>query len=388
MNDHADGRLRWPGTSRSSEPGGRPDCAQSGWELWNLRALWPDAALEDLADFHDRRQKILAREREALVGLWTGDRGFLAPGHGFFRDNPALRTGITVSLHLGPFWLLPDPFLAAGSRPLILSNPRGRDWWRRAGEPWLRRQGYREGPRFVCPDERGFARRIVQAVRDDRPVLIYIDGQPTGDRAGHRTGRCLDYPLPGRMIRVRTGLARLVCRLGCPVHQVVLRWQEGRDPVWTRGDTRRWNRGDDPQAVARYLYGWGFGEILQDPSQWHGWSMLRSSYRCFKVPGLSRQELPRGLRRDFHKAFLTSLRRSPQTVKLILTAECAVWPPDVLADLQGDRFYPAEGLADADLEPLRRRPRTLADLIALHGKAWVRFHGLRLCLLGLARLGG
>ena len=373
---------------RSSEPGGRQTFGQAGWELWNLRALWPDAGPEDLADFHRRRGKILAREREALVRLWSGDRGFLAPGHGFFRDNPELRAGVTVSLHVGPYWMLPEPYLAAGCRPLILSNPQARASWRKVCEHWLGKRGYTASPQFVCPDERGFVRHIVHAVRSGRPVLIYIDGHPTGSRADHRISRCLNYPLPGRMIRVRTGLARLVCRLGCPVHPVVLRWRKGRDPVWTRADSRSWKRSHDPQKVVRYLYGWGFGEILQDPTQWHGWSMLRSSYRCFGTPGLSRQEMPQGLRQDFHKAFLTSLRRSPGTVKLILTAECAVWPPDVLADLQGDRFYPAEGLTDTDLEPLRARPRTLADLVALHGQAWVQFHGLRLCLLGLARLGG
>jgi len=30
----------------------------------------------------------------------------------------------------------------------------------------------------------------------------------------------------------------------------------------------------------------------------------------------------------------------------------------------------------------------LQRLCQVHGRAWVEFHGLRLCLLGLARLGG
>ena len=42
----------------------------------------------------------------------------------------------------------------------------------------------------------------------------------------------------------------------------------------------------------------------------------------------------------------------------------------------------------SDLETLREGRPTLADLCTRHGESWVRFHGLRLCLLGMARLGG
>ena len=94
------------------------------------------------------------------------------------------------------------------------------------------------------------------------------------------------------------------------------------------------------------------------------------------------------MRHDFQQAYDICLERSPETVKLILEKKVEVWPGDVLADLTEDRFYPAAGLRDEDLEPLREGRPTLAALNAYHGQAWVRFHGLRLCLLGMARLGG
>ena len=98
--------------------------------------------------------------------------------------------------------------------------------------------------------------------------------------------------------------------------------------------------------------------------------------------------MPEGLRSDFQRSYAACLERSPDTVRLILEKAVEVWPGDVLADLSEDRFYPAAGLSDQDLEPLRRDHPTLAELIAYHGESWVRFHGLRLCLLGMARLGG
>ena len=70
------------------------------------------------------------------------------------------------------------------------------------------------------------------------------------------------------------------------------------------------------------------------------------------------------------------------------TMEGEILDRGVLVDLEDDRFYDARGLRDEDLAPLRTGQPTLSDLTEVHGEAWVRFHGLRLCLLGLARLCG
>jgi hypothetical protein len=75
-------------------------------------------------------------------------------------------------------------------------------------------------------------------------------------------------------------------------------------------------------------------------------------------------------------------------VRLILTKEVQVWPGDILVDLTGDRFFSAEGLTETALAYVRDGDLTLAELGARWGRPWVQFHALRLCLLGVARLGG
>ena len=47
-----------------------------------------NAGREDLLEIRRRQEEVLAREREALAGLWTGDRGILAPGHSLLEQNP------------------------------------------------------------------------------------------------------------------------------------------------------------------------------------------------------------------------------------------------------------------------------------------------------------
>ena len=116
--------------------------------------------------------------------------------------------------------------------------------------------------------------------------------------------------------------------------------------------------------------------------------MLRTSSSCFRSAVVDPAGVPTGLREDFQRAFFTCLERSPETVRLVLESDVEVWAGDILADLSRDRFYPASGLQDGDLDPLRDGEPTLAELEEHHGRAWVTFHGLRLCLLGMARLGG
>jgi len=98
--------------------------------------------------------------------------------------------------------------------------------------------------------------------------------------------------------------------------------------------------------------------------------------------------VPRELQRDFSRAFEICLDRARDTVRLGLDRAVEVWPGGVLVDLTERRFHDAAGLSDADLQPLREGRPTLAELVDHHGEAWVRCHGLRLCLLGMARLSG
>ena len=387
------GRLSRSGTSRSSGPDGRPGrggelrAAELVWDLWNLRALFPAAATEDLERILRQREQGLAGEREALAGLWAGDQVILSPGRSFLASHPELRTGIIVSLHQGPYQLLAEPWLAAGCDPVILINAAAEAEFAAASARLGARLRHRGKVSFLAVGPQGTVKQAVRAVRDGRPVLVYLDGN-NGERGMARTReQGLRYQLPGREIRVRTGLARLACCLESPVHPVSLHWQDGA-VVWARETMLRPRRGDDPQALTRLLFDWLFSQVLRRPEQWHHWAMLKEASACFATTGLDEPRVPQGLREDFRRAFDACFTRAPTTVRLVLEKEVEVWPGDVLADLTEDRFYPAAGLGDADLDPLRTRSPTLAEIAALHGEAWVRFHGLRLCLLGMARLGG
>ncbi|PJA75390.1 hypothetical protein CO151_06495 [bacterium CG_4_9_14_3_um_filter_65_15] len=358
------------------------------FELWNLRAVLPDAQQDDLLRIKARQDQDLAREREALAGLWSGNRDILVPGHRFFADHPELAQGITVSLHLGPYQLLAEPYLAAGLEPVIVLNEDARRSFQPQAENLCRRLGHSGHIEWASLGRRGFVRTMITALRRNKPVLVYLDGNTgtAGMRATRDQG--MRYHLPGRAIRVRTGLARLACRLECPVHRVALYWDERGDLRWETEPTMRWSRHDDPGTVTRYLYDWCFTHIMRRPEQWRYWAMLRTASSCFRSAILDPAGVPAGLREDFQRAFGTCMEQSPGTVHLVLESDVEVWAGDVLVDLSRDRFYPASGLQDSDLDPLRDGQPTLADLASHHGRAWVDFHGLRLCLLGMARLGG
>ncbi len=209
MKSPGDLRLSRSGSSRRSGPGRRADWTQADvtWELWNLWALQPDASREDLLEIKRRQELVLAREREALAGLWTGDRDILAPGHGFLEQNPELAAGVTVSMHLGPYQLLAEPFLAAGLEPVILLNSRAMKSFKPGTEALVKHLGHRTSIEWAPVGGNRFVRQLIKAVRAGRPVLVYLDGN-SGDRGMAETrNRGLRYSLPGREIRVRTGLA-------------------------------------------------------------------------------------------------------------------------------------------------------------------------------------
>jgi hypothetical protein len=348
----------------------------------------PDADREDLLAIQRRQQEHLAREREALAGLWTGDKGLLAPGHRFLAANADLKAGLVLSLHQGPYQLLAEPFLHEGVDTSILLNSRAMASFQEGTAAMTGHLGLRGRLEWIPVGGGGFVRKLIRRVREGRPVLVYLDGNTGAQGMAATRRRGLRYRLPGREIRLRTGLAKLVCRLGCPVHRVSLHWDQAGGLVWRRDPTVHWGRGDDPAVVTRFLFDWCFSQIMTRPDQWQYWAMLRESSSCFSFSELADPRMPAGLRSDFKRAFATCLERSPATVKLILEKSVQVWPGDVLADLSEDRFYPAAGLRDGDLDPLRSGTPSLAELQDMHGEVWVRFHGLRLCLLGMARLGG
>ncbi len=371
---------------RSCEPG-RQENSYS-WELWNLQALWPDAGPDDLDKMKERRNRILAREREALAGLWSGDRRCLTPGHSFLEANPELLSGLIVSSHLGPYRLLPEPFLDRGISPVVLVNGKALERFRPQTDILIRTLGLKTKVDWASLSDKGFARKIVHALRDGRPVIAYLDGNAGLDGYSGVRNQGQSFFLPGREIRIRTGLARLVSRLGCPVHPVNVFWNAQGKPLWQKGPTWVFDQKADPRDIATTMYQWCFQEIMKRPQQWSFWEMIKESSACFSSARLDEPGIPKGLRDDFQMAWWSCLDRSPQTVRLTLEREVEVWAGDVLVDLTDDRFFPAEGMTDSDLDILRESTPSLAELMELHGRSWVQYHGLRLCLLGLVRMGG
>jgi hypothetical protein len=382
-----------PGSPRRSGPGGRAGCPAHhendlAWDLWNFRALFPDAGRADLLAVKKKMDAHLAREREALAGLWAGDRSILSPGHGFLDGNPDLKSGIVCSLHQGPYQLMAEPFVCRGLDPALLLNRQAMESFKVGTDAVLRKLGYARGIEWIPVDDGPFLKKALRVLREGRPLLVYLDGNTGAQGMDGTRARGLRYRLPGRDIRVRTGLARLAVRMGVPVHRVALAWKNDGEISWERDATLRWTKRDDPDRAARTLYDWCFSHIMRRPEQWQYWGMLKKSSACFTTTGFEDDRVPTGLRDDFKRAFTSCLDSSPRTVRLILEKSVAVWPGEVLADLSEDRFYPSAGLRDEDLEPLRDGHPTLGELIEFHGEEWVRFHGLRLCLLGMARLGG
>lgn len=318
--------------------------------------------------------------------MWSGDKDLLSPGRSFLAAHPQLGAGITVSLHTGPYQLLAEPWLDAGTDPLVLLNRQALPRFREAVAPLSRRLGHRGRLQWVAVGERGFMRAVLSAVRAGRPVLAYLDGNTGADGAAGTRERGLRYALPGRDIQVRTGLARLACRAPCPLHRVFLRWDAGR-VVWEGESSLGVGPADDPDAVTRRLFDWAFAVIRERPAQWQYWAMLRESSACFAGSRLEQPPLPPVLRQDNRQAFAACCEHASGTACLVLEHELEVWGDEVLADLTTDRFYPAAGLSDEDLDLLRCERPTLQRVREVHGEAWLRFHGLRLCLLGVARLG-
>lgn len=385
------GRPPRPAAPGSGGPGRRLEAApgqparSQGWELWNFRALFPGAVREDLEAVRSEQARILAREREALARLWSGGKDLLSPGRAHLTEHPELAAGITVSLHTGPYQLLPEPWLQADLSPLVMVNASALPRFREAALTLQRQLGHRESAQWAAVGEPGFMRQVVGAIRAGRPVLAYLDGNSGDDGALGTREHGMRYRLPGREIFVRTGLARLACRLACPLHCVSLRWDAGA-VVWDGAPSLCPRPGEDHEEVTRRLFDWAFDVIRDRPAQWQYWTMLRDGSACFCSTRMDNPEVPPGTREELQREFADCCDRRDIHVRLVLESDVEVWG-DVLADQTRDRFYPSAGLADADLDILRSGRPTLQELREHHGDAWLRFHGLRLVLLGLARLG-
>jgi hypothetical protein len=364
-----------------------PHPSRAPWELWILRALEPEADLARLAELKRRRRRVEELETRMYERIVTRREEYLTPGARLLRGAPELREGLVVTMHVGPYQLLPTPWLEAGIIPGVLATAAAHAQLAGPADRLARALRLEGRVEWIPIDSDFFVRRMLAVLRERRPLLVFLDGNVGVGGSARTRQDGLPYRLPGREIRVRTGLARIACRLGCPVHPVVVRWDRTGLPAWRRAPTQSWAAGDSPPEVTRLLYDWGFGEVLAAPEEWTYWNVLKESFACFERGRLTAAGLAPGLREDYRRAFETCLERAPETVRLVLDKRAEVWPGDVLANLTDDVFHAAEGLEPEQLDWLCGG-RRLAEIRDRYGSSWTRFHALRLCLLDLARLAG
>jgi hypothetical protein len=356
------------------------------WALWTLRAMVPHADPAALHALRERQRRLRDLEETAMRRLAAGDRRLLEPGRRLLAGAPELRAGLILTLHAGPYQLVLEPYLAAGLTLTVLLNEAARRALAPRAAAMSARLGHDGRVVWASLADPQCARLVVGAIRRGEPVLAFADGNQGEDGFAGTRSHGAPYQLPGREIRLRAGLARLACRLECPVHPLAAHWTDDGGVQWRRAETQRWTRQDDPRIVAALIMDWVVAEITGAPEQWTYWTMLAESASAF-APTPAAPAVPPALRDDYRRAFTSCLARAATTVRVELDHELEIWPGDVLVDHTADRFYAAGGLAEADLAPLRAAPAPcLASLVAARGENWVKAHVLRLCLLGLARL--
>jgi len=360
--------------------------AGESWELWNLRALFPGAGVADLRDLADRRRRIVGLERKTFGRGLEANRGIVAGAGRFLGAHPELRSGLIATLHLGPYALVPALYALAGLDPVVVVDRAALERLRDQAEAHLAALGASGRLQWLCVDEPVFAGRLLRALRGGGVAVVYLDGNGGSGGPAATRERGMRYELPGRAIRLQTGLGRLLPRAGCAVHGLLTRWSDDGNLDWEPGPAWRWPRDASADEITTALYDWAFTAIRRHPEQWAFWGMLGTSSECFRSDRL--EAGPGGRSRRGRCAFFCDcLRTCPDAVRATLAGEVEVWPGDVLVDLANQHFYAAEGLRDDDLEDLRwGGSPSLADLRRRRGGRWVEFHLLRLYVLDLVAL--
>jgi hypothetical protein len=228
---------------------------------------------------------------------------------------------------------------------------------------------------WVAIEGAGFALRLLRALRRQQPVFAFLDGNDGLDGCEGTLRHGIVHHLPGRDIRVRTGLARLALGLRCPVHTLVTVWDEHRGFSWQRGPTWRWERGTSAQDATGEMFTWAFDLIRRHPAQWRAWNMLTGVYDSFRESGpVSEQDFA-----DPWEITASANRELP----LMWRREATIWPGDMLEDVTGHCFYDADGMESGDLKVLQK-PATFsaAEVRQWLGERWAFEHLPRLVALG------
>ena len=240
--------------------------ARESWELWNLRALVPDATERTLAVLRKRRAEFEAVNRTVFEQDGPAYTRLVSDARAFFAAHTEIHSGLVLSLHVGPYTLLPALYLAAGFEPAIVLDPTAHAELRTEAENRQRALGLPGSIEWITTDRPVFAGRILKALRVGRPVLVYLDGNSGGGGMEATRDRGMPYRLPGRTIRVRTGLGRLVRRTGCTVHGVTVRWRRDSTLDWRCVRPGTWDVAASDRQITRQLHDWLFDEVARSPS--------------------------------------------------------------------------------------------------------------------------
>lgn len=356
---------------------------QQRWDLWNLHTLMPAASLQDLLDLQtasrvqDRRQSLLFTS----PGAWPT---LAQQAERFLKIHNDLPRGLTLSLHLGPYALAAVPYLQAGHTCHVLINGSSLDQIRPIYEELQQTFPLPGTIHWLSLTEPRLGLRLVRALRLRQPVLAFLDGNDGQGGSKGTLDRGIKYRLPGRNIRVRTGLARLAIRLGCPVDTVLTLWDRHGKLTWVRGPSWTWPRQTDPSQATRTLFDWAFQMITAHPDQWRCWSMLTGVYDSF------RQETGRSTRQKQarrRQIIEDQLAFGPDSLRIRWLKEVALWPGDMLEDVTAGCFHAAGGLQSEHLAALQTTPPpTLGQVITQLGRDWLARNLVHLAQHGFLEL--
>lgn len=369
---------------RGRSPSAPGPSGRESWALWNLRALVPDATVATLAALRARRRDLAELQDRVLVRGKGDVPRLIRDAQAVLAAHPGLREGLVATLHMGPYTLTPALLVMAGEHPAVLLDAEAHAAIRPQAEQQRRALGLTGDIEWIVVDRPLFVRDVLRALREGRPVVAYLDGNRGAGGTEATRDHGMPYRLPGRTIRVRSGLGRLIARTGCAAHGVVCRWRDNGTLDWQVSRLGPWPDERTPDAITRHLYDWLFVQVAHTPEQWSYWGMLAASSDCFATENLAVADAREHGSRN--ALFLDRLVNRPDRTRLVLTARLEIWDPDILVDLDHDAFYGAEGLTEPGLDLLRGLRPTLADLCEACGQGWVGFHGRRLYLLGVAEL--
>lgn len=346
------------------------------WRLWNLQALLPDATEATLKSIEAKRDS-LALDGNHFVSA-EGIIKIMREAKQFVSKHPELRTGITVTMHIGPYAFIPGLHMMLGAKPVVLANRQAKNEIDSGIKSLRSLPGLDGEMQWITTDEKNFTLKIVRQLKRNNPVIVYLDGNSGNGGITETREKGVSLELPGRTIRVRDGIARLVARMELPVHGVVARWREDNSIEWSVGFSQKWDRDTAPETIARTIYGWGFNEAIKTPEQWTLPSIINHSSDCFR----SEKLIEDSSLEQKYQLFQQLLKNSK--TKVLLKPGVKLWEPDILADLPSQKFYAAEGLSDTALSLLKVPGGvSVNSLYDLFGAKWVSFHGTRLYMLGL-----